>query len=212
MGFLFVQWRCIAQIIYRSIDAHARKAGFGSVLQQLDMFSLARAHYRGENHQPRVRWKQLNRIHHLIHRLLADLLAALRAMRGADARVQQAQIVMDLGHCADSGARVMTGGFLVDGDRRRKPPNGVYIGFFHLPQKLARIAGHAFHIAALAFCVYGIKGQRRLAGSRQACKYNQTVARQDHIYIFQVVLPRSFNNQGIAHGASGTNTAPACAG
>ena len=54
----------------------------------------------------------------LLQGLALDRLAAVGAVRMADARVKQAQVVVDLGDRADRGARVARGGLLVDGDGR----------------------------------------------------------------------------------------------
>ena len=101
-------------------------------------------------------------------RLLLDLLAAFRAMGNADARPQQAEVVVDLRHGAHSGAGVFGGGLLVDGDGRGKPFDIVHIRLFHLPQKLPGIRGKRLHIPALPFGIDGIKGQGALARTGDA--------------------------------------------
>jgi hypothetical protein len=58
--------------------------------------------------------------------------AALRAVRLADPGVQEAQVVMDLGDCANGGAWVLTGGLLVDGDGGGESVDAVHIWFLDL--------------------------------------------------------------------------------
>ena len=67
----------------------------------------------------------------LRHALALDLVA-VRAVRVANAREQQAQVVVDLGDRANRRARVARGALLVDGDRRRKPVDLVDVRLLHL--------------------------------------------------------------------------------
>src|SRR2546430_15801259 len=62
-----------------------------------------------------------------------------RSVRRADARVQQPQIVVDLGHGADGGARVMARRLLLDGDGGRQALDQVDVWLFHQLQELARV-------------------------------------------------------------------------
>ena len=63
---------------------------------------------------------------------------------------QQAQIVLDLGHRSDRGTGVVTGGFLIDRDGRRKALDRIDIGLVHLAKELARIGGEALDVSPLA--------------------------------------------------------------
>ncbi len=63
------------------------------------------------------------------------------------------QVVVDLGHRADGGARVVAGGLLLDGDRRRQAFDQIDVGLVHQLQELARVGAQAFDVAALAFGV-----------------------------------------------------------
>jgi hypothetical protein len=57
----------------------------------------------------------------------------------AGARVEQAQVVVDLGDRADGGARVVAGGLLLDADGRRQALDDVDIGLVHQLQELPRV-------------------------------------------------------------------------
>jgi hypothetical protein len=110
-----------------------------------------------------------------------------RAVRRADARVQQAQVVVDFGDGADGRTRVVRSGFLLDRDGRRQAFDQVDIGLFHQLQELARVGRQRFHIAALAFGIQRVERQRGFAGAGQAGNHDQLVARQVEIDVFQVV-------------------------
>ena len=79
------------------------------------------------------------------------------AIRRAGAGVQQAQIVVDFGHRAHGGARVVAGGFLLDGDGGGQALDQIDIGFVQPPQELTRIRAQALDIAPLALGVQGVK-------------------------------------------------------
>ncbi len=128
-------------------------------------------------------------IHHLAHGLRGEVDVVVGAARRAGARVQQAQVVVDFGDRADGGARIVRGRLLLDGDGRRQAFDGVDVRLFHHRQELPRVGGQRFDIAALAFGINGVEGQRGLAGARQAGEHDQPVARQVEVDILQVVGP-----------------------
>lgn len=72
-------------------------------------------------------------IDHLIDGLSLNHLAAVGTVRNAAARIEQAQIVVNLRHGADRTARVVARTLLIDGDRGGKPIYAVDIRLFHLP-------------------------------------------------------------------------------
>jgi hypothetical protein len=87
----------------------------------------------------------------------------VRAIRIADAREQQAQVVVDLGDRADGRARVVAGRLLLDRDRRRQALDQVDVGLLHQLQELPRVGGQRLDVAALPFGVQRVEGERRLA-------------------------------------------------
>jgi hypothetical protein len=72
----------------------------------------------------------------LLRGLPGDRPPALRAVRPAGAREQQAEVVVDLGDRPDRGARVAARRLLVDGDRRREALDEVDVGLVHLAEEL----------------------------------------------------------------------------
>src|SRR5438552_16670972 len=98
-------------------------------------------------------------------------------MRHANGRVDDAQIIVNFRDGADGGTRRTRSGFLFDGDGRRKSLDDVDIRALHLVEKLARIGGKRFDVAALAFGVNRVKGERRLTGTREPGNTREGVAR-----------------------------------
>ena len=160
---IFIQLNGFAQVVHIAVHPHTGKARPPGGVQLLGLGTFARAH-NGCQHLKTSAFRQLEDfVHHFIDGLLVDLPPADRAVRHADAGVHQAQVVVNFGDGTHGGTRVMAGGFLVDGDSRGKPGDLIDIGLFHLPQKLAGIAGKAFHIAALPIGIDGVKRKARLA-------------------------------------------------
>ena len=182
----------LVQLIHIAIHAHTGKAGTARGLELLLLGALAPAHNGGQHLEPRALGQAQHLVHHLVHRLLADDAAAHRAVRNPDTRIHQAQVIVDFRHRAHCGARVAGGRFLVDGYGRRQALYLVHIRLLHLAQKLAGIAGQAFHVPALSVCVDGIKRQRRFAAARKARHDDEFVAGDGHVHVFEVVLPRAF--------------------
>ena len=182
----------LVQLIHIAIHAHTGKAGTARGLELLLLGALAPAHNRGQHLKPRALGQAQHLVHHLVHRLLADDAAAHRTVRNPDTRIHQAQVIVDFRHRAHCGARVAGGRFLVDGYGRRQALYLVHIRLLHLAQKLAGIAGQAFHVPALSVCVDGIKRQRRFAAARKARHDDEFVAGDGHVHVFEVVLPRAF--------------------
>jgi single-strand DNA-binding protein len=156
----------------------------GKHVQKLAFF-LARQ--RGQNHQAGVFGQGQRGIHHLTHSLTLQGQAVFGAMRGARAGKQQAQVVVDLGHRAHGGARVVAGGFLLDADGRRQALNHVHIRLVHHLQELSGVGAQALHIAALAFGIQRVKRQAGLARPAQSRNHHQLVARDVDVDVFQVV-------------------------
>ena len=96
----------------------------------------------------------------------------------ADAGVQQAEVVVDLGDGADGRARVAGGRLLVDRDGRRQALDEVDVGLVHLAEELAGVGRQRLDVAALALGVDRVEGERRLARPGQAGEDDQLVARQ----------------------------------
>ena len=114
----------------------------------------------------------------LLRGLAGDQPAAVRAVRHADAGVQQPQVVVDLGDRADGRARVARRRLLVDRDRGRQALDEVDVGLVHLAEELAGVRRQRLDVAALALGVDRVERERRLARPGQAGEDDQPVAGQ----------------------------------
>ena len=92
-------------------------------------------------------------------RTLEEIGAMLGATWRAGAGEQQAQVIVDLGDRADRGARIVRGGFLLDGDRRTQALDEIDIRLVHARQELPCVGRQRFDIATLALGVQGIEGE-----------------------------------------------------
>src|SRR5947209_4973829 len=121
-------------------------------------------------------------------------------MRHPDAREEQAQIIVHFGDRADGRTRIARSRLLVDGDRRRQALDVVDVRLLHLSEKLARVRGERFDVAALAFRIDRVEGKRRFAGPREAGDDDQAVSRKGEIDVFEVMLARALDNDGVETG------------
>ena len=139
-------------------------------------------------------------VDNLVNGLLLDFLAALGAVRRADAGPKQAQIVVNFRHCAHGGSGVFGGGLLVDGNGGRQALDIIHVRFFHLPQKHPSIGGKRLHVTALALGINGVKGQRAFARAGDAGDHRQRVPGDDDVYILQIMHSGPFYYDFIQHG------------
>ena len=130
--FIFIKLDRFREIINAAIHTHTHIAGFARRIQLLTMLTLSPADHRREHLNLRTLVERHDPIDDLIDCLLLNLLAANRAMRDADAGIQQAQIVVDFRNGTDRGAWVLGGGFLIDRNRRGKAINRIHIRLLHL--------------------------------------------------------------------------------
>ena len=63
----------------------------------------------------------------------------------------------------------------------------------HLAQKVTRITRQTLDVTSLPLRINRVKCQRTLARPADAGEANQLVARQHHIHVAQIVLPRTAN-------------------
>ena len=116
-------------------------------------------------------------------------------MRRAGPRVEQAQVVVDLGDRADGRARVVAGGLLLDGDGGREPLDRVDVGLLHQLEELPGVGRQRLDVAALAFGVDGVEGERRLARAAEPGDDDQLLARDLDVDVLEVVLARTADDE-----------------
>ena len=188
------------ELVHFSVDAHAREALRAQLVEQLGLLAFTPRDHRREDHELRVLGQREHLVHHLRHGLRLQRQVVLRAVRRADARVQQPQIVVDLGHGADGGARVMARRLLLDGDGGRQALDQVDVGLFHQLQELARVRRQRLDVAPLPFRVQRVEGERALARAREAGDDHEPVARQLEAEILQIVRARSADADAVHRG------------
>src|SRR6185437_4922983 len=99
----------------------------------------------------------------LIDRVATDDAAAVQAGNRAATSVEQTEVVVDLSCGGDGGAWIACLIFLLDGDGGREAIHVIDVGLFDALEELARVGRERLDVAALAFGVDGIEGQRGFA-------------------------------------------------
>src|SRR5664279_3461331 len=95
------------KVINFAVGADALKTRFADVLEDLLVLTFAPLDDRGKNLRARTVGQRFDFIDDLLGALSDDFRAADRTMRDADARVQEAQIIVNLGNGADGRAWVV---------------------------------------------------------------------------------------------------------
>ncbi len=132
-----------------AVDLDAREALPRQVLEDVLVLALAVAHDRRVDREARPVLELQHLVDDRVEALPRDRLAADRAVRPPDPRVEEAQVVVDLGHGADRRARVSRGRLLVDRDRRAEAVDVVDVRLLHHLEELARVRGERLDVAAL---------------------------------------------------------------
>ena len=175
MLLVLIQGNIVGQEIDFAVDADADIAVLDQFGQKFLMGPLAAVDDRGHDHDLFAFAEGHDSIGHLLDSLLADGLAAFRAIRFADAGIEQAQVIVDFRNRPDGRPGIAARRLLVDGNSRRQAFNVIDIGLIHLAQELPGIGRQRFDIATLAFGVNRIKSQGRLARTGQARKDDELV-------------------------------------
>ena len=152
-------------LVHPGVDAHAHEPLCAQLGKKLRVLALPVGDDGRQDHELGVLGQRHHRIDHLRHRLRLQGQLVLGAVGRAHPRVEQAQVVVDLGHRAHGRARVVAGRLLLDGDRRRQALDQVHVGLFHELQELAGVGRQRFYIAALSFGVKRVERERTLARS-----------------------------------------------
>ncbi len=109
----------VVQVDLLAVDAGAGEALPHDVVEQSFVFALAATHDRCQHGKARSLRQLQDAVDDLLRALAAHNRTVVRAMRDADPRIQEPEVVVDLGDGADRGARVARRRLLVDRDRRR---------------------------------------------------------------------------------------------
>ncbi len=177
------------------VDLHAREALAHDLLEQILVLALAAAHDRRVHGEARALFEPQHLVDDRVDRLARDRLAADGTVRPSDARVEQAEVVVDLGDRPDRRARVARGRLLVDRDRRAQAVDVVDVRLLHHLEELARVGGERLDVAALPLGVDRVEGKARLPGPGEAGDADQAIPRQPDGDVLQVVLAGAMNNE-----------------
>ncbi len=129
------------------------------------------------------------------------LAATLTKQRRA-AREQQLQMIVELRHGADGGARGAHRIRLVDRDGRRNTFDRLDLGLVHAIEELPRIGRECLDVTTLAFGIQRVENERRLSGAGYARDDDELVQRNVEIEILEIVLARTAHEDGITGGVS----------
>ena len=119
------------------------------------------------------------------------LVAATPADGAARARIQQAQVVVDLGLRADRRARIAQAVLLADGNGGTDAVNLVDIRLLHPVQELPRVGRQRFNVPPLPFRVDRVEGERRLPRTAHPGHDDQLPLGQRQVDVLEVVRPRA---------------------
>ena len=198
---LLVERRHLLQEVGLTVHAHAGEALAAQALEHVAVLALAPSHERRVDREARALGQCQHLVDDLLGRLAGDWPPADGTVRTADAREQQAQIVVHLGDGADGRARVARRRLLVDRDRRRQALDRVDVRLVHLPQELARVGRERLDVAALPLGVERVERERRLAGSGQARDAHEGPARHADGDVAEVVLTRAVDDDFVVEKA-----------
>ncbi len=191
---LLVEHDLLVEPAQLAVDFDPRVALEAELLEQLAVLAFAAADDRRHDHEFGPLLERHQPVDDLLLGLAGDLRPALGAVRNADPRPEQAQVVVDLGHRADRRARVARGRLLVDRDRRREPLDRVHVGLLHQAEELPRVGGERLDIAPLPLRIDRVERQARLPRAREPRDHDQRIPRQHHVDVLEVVLPRPRDN------------------
>ena len=185
---LLVERGRLGDLVELAVDLDPLETLLLQLLQFLAVLALAAAHDGRHQVEPRAVGHRLDAIDHLRHGLALDRQAGRRRVGHADAGEQQAQVVVDLGDGADRRARIARRRLLLDRDGGRQAFDRIDVGLLHQFEELAGVGRQALDVAALAFGIDRVEGERGLAGARQAGDHHQAIARQVEVDVLQIVL------------------------
>src|ERR1700720_2658359 len=123
----------------------------------------------------------------------ANFPTAARTKCAGHTRPEQFQVIVNLGHGADGGARTLDRIRLFDGDGGRDATNVVDARLVHTVEKLPHVRAERLDVAALAFGVDRFKGERRFAAAARTSDDGQLAEGKIDIYALEIVLTRPPN-------------------
>lgn len=135
----------------------------------------------------------LGRIDHVFGRVALHFFSTDGRDGVADTGKEQSQIVVDFGGGAHRGTRIAAADFLLDGDGGREALDIVALWLVHTSQELTGVGRKALHITALTFGIEGVEGERGFARAGESGDDHQTVSRNGHVDVLEVVDAGTFD-------------------
>ena len=196
---LLVEGRRLVEAVGLAVDARAAEALLLQLAEQLDVLALATADHRCEHLEAATVLEAEDPVDDLLRCLPLDRRTAGRAVGATGARIEETEVVVDLGDGADRGARVLRGRLLVDADRRAQALDEVDVGLVHLAQELARVGRQGLDVAALALGEDRVEGEAGLARPGESGEHDEGVAREVERDVLQVVLTGAPDDELVGH-------------
>src|SRR5882762_8344930 len=199
--FLFLSRSMSSSRSRMTLSTRAREAALARVGQHFLVLALALLDQRREQRQPRPLRQLGQLLGDLLRALLAHAPAADGAVLLADRRVEDAQVVVDLGDGAHGGPRVVGRRLLLDGDGGRQSADDVVVRLLHLAEELPGVGGERLHVPPLAFRVQGVERERALPAAGNAGEHHQLLLGDLQRDALEVVLSGSLHEDGFGlHG------------
>ena len=120
-----------------------------------------------------------------------------RAIGGTRTGKEHTQMIGNLRHCPHSRSRIGRSAVLIDRNRGREPLDAVHVGTRHQLEELSCVDGKALDVAALAFRIKRIEGERTLPRPRKPCENNQATAREVDGDVLQIVRSSAPNGNDV---------------
>ena len=132
-----------------------------------------------------------------VGRIVAHRQRGLAVEQLAGAGEQELEVVVQLRHGADRGARAAHRVGLVDGDGRRHALHPVHRRLVHAVEKLPRVSAEGFHVAPLAFGVERVEHQAGLARAAGAGDHRHLAGADVQVQVLEVVLAGAADADGV---------------
>ena len=194
VALVLVELRRLGDVDHLAVDPDADEALPPGAIEDPVALGLAVLDERPEDEQARALRQRQDLVDDLLDGLALDGVA-VGAVRDADPREQQPQVVVDLGDGPDRRARVARRALLVDRDGRRQAVDLVDVRLLHLAEELAGVGAQALDVAALALGVDRVEGKAGLAAAGQAGDDDEPVARERDVDVLEVVFARAAHDE-----------------
>ena len=175
---------------HAAVDPHAEEPQLPELFPESGVVARLGRNRRGDQGRPLVE-QGGHLVDDLVGRLRSDGHVAVGAVRHAEPREEDAQIVVYLGDRADGRPGGMNPRLLLYGDRGRNTDHLIDVRLGHLAQELARVTRKGLDEPALPLGVDGIHRQRGLAAAAHSGTDGDPLARYVERDVLQVVLPRA---------------------